>query len=309
MKVFHLIFFAFILAACSVTTSSEPPPVNSGDPRELKIEDTPLDGTVEGQAWKASKAIAIKNLDGEYTITIVGENVALTCQKSFPLAPHISFYIPLQKAQYPFDGSTGGRLVNFNFPYTTPTGGGSVNVLASKSLITIEDAQEMKVIGNVAALSAEDSSHPYEISGRFEAEICGAISSQKLEVQLNSLKAFDILYSEAIKTTTGYEIRMMNKVPSNKCDPFSGWMNLEAPVKYARVRAPAKLGSFDLNLKILEVGFLTATGGWSTDYFDGNASIKNITATEIELGLAAHSVEQTKYSVKLNGSLKIPICQ
>ncbi|MGE3760602.1 MAG: hypothetical protein AB7H97_22760 [Pseudobdellovibrionaceae bacterium] len=176
MKYLIRSFLFLTLAACSAKVTSNSPsseePFKDKDTRELRVTKEPLSGAVDNQPWKIGKAIAMLR-DREYDVTITGEGVDLTCNNFFPFAPQISFFVPGTPAHYPYDGSAGGRLVNFNFPYHTGNGGGSTNILASKSHIHIIELRGGFLIGNVAALSPEkETSHIYDIAGAFEAEVC-----------------------------------------------------------------------------------------------------------------------------------------
>jgi len=166
-----------LLAACSAKVSSDSPediiPQGQGDSRELKWTTEPLSGSIDGQPWKMGKIVARKNSQGDLNITIAGEGINISCDNTFPMAPHISFYVPPTTGTYPYDGSAGGRLINVNFPYTTSNGGGSTNVLGSKSLIEISVVNATVVKGQMAALSPTSvTEHKYELSGSFETPIC-----------------------------------------------------------------------------------------------------------------------------------------
>jgi hypothetical protein len=168
-----LLTAVLFLAACKASTSSDAglDSVFAADSRPLPTSADPLAGTVDANNWQSQTAIAQWG-NGEYTITIAGQGVPLSCSNFFPMAPHMVFTVPPHIGDYAYDGSAGGQIVNVIFPYTTSNGGGSDNVLASKSLIHIESIGMDRVSGNVAALSSANASHNYQMAGTFAAVIC-----------------------------------------------------------------------------------------------------------------------------------------
>lgn len=162
------------LAACSAKAESDDSPfdgIGKADTRELQTSNDPLSGLIDGRPWKGARAVALYR-DGEYGVVIADEASQLTCANWFPRAPHVQFRVPVNPGSYRYDGSAGGRLVNFVFPYTTPNGGGSDTVLASKSQIDIDGVAGSKLIGRVAALSPVGKRPEYKFAGAFSAEIC-----------------------------------------------------------------------------------------------------------------------------------------
>jgi hypothetical protein len=168
-----LLTAVLFLAACKASTNADMGlgPAFAADSRPLPSSTDPLAGTMDTGNWQSQTAIAQWE-NGEYTVTIAGQGAALTCSNPFPMAPHVVFTIPPHIGDNAYDSSSGGQRVNVIFPYTTANGGGSDNVLASKSLIHIDAIGIDRISGNVSALSSVTSSHSYQMAGSFTAVIC-----------------------------------------------------------------------------------------------------------------------------------------
>lgn len=301
------------LIACTAKVGSDPVGVNlfPADQRSLRESSNAMDGSIDGQIWKLGKAIARLNSNGEYKVILAGENIEISCSQYLPLAPHISFVIPATKGKYLYDGSGGGRLVNVIFPYTTANGGGSDNILASKSQITIDNITDTKLEGSVDALSPENMEHRYVLSGRFSATICGSISGEKLIIKKSDQKAFQIIYSEALKKYGSdgkikYEVRFMDKTPIKKCNTWSSWMMEETPINYLTIKTPAEVGHFDVYRSIIEYGYQTSSYGQDTDAFTGKASVKSLSNLELEVAIDAR--DYAGWNIHALGTEKVVIC-
>lgn len=301
------------LSACSAKVSHDLFP-DISDSRQLKtISSEPLSGTVDSQSWKATRALATRTAQGEYSVTIVGEGVEINCNSTFPLAPHLTFVVPNGTGSYPYDGSPGEnlRLVNVIFPYTTNTGGGSDNILASKSLIQIDSIGNGVITGGVSALSPIGENRSYEFSGRFQATICNDPQNSPLSIKRNGAAAFAIAYSEAVryKSATGstiYEVRIMDRAPKQKCNSWDAWMMTEAPIKYVTISVPAQVGSFNISKGLLEYGDQGSSSGWSTDVFNGSGRVQDLSASEITIMVSAKDFGS--FGFEINGSFKSSLC-
>jgi hypothetical protein len=315
---------AMTLAACSVKLNDKVTPPDGADQRKLKVTSEKLSGTVDGKPFSFIKGLARLESNGEYSLTLVGEGVEITCGNTFPMAPHIAFVIPAQVGEYPYDGTGGGRLVNVIFPRPIVNGvGGSTNVLAVKSLIKVESIASGAIEGNLAALSSTASQHKYEFSGRFRALICTSYSMPTppttstpttppatpegpIAIKRAGSPAFEIAYSEAIKRNGGYEVRFTNHEPRQKCNAWEAWMMTETPIKYVAMQVPAQLGSFTIAERALEFGDQGASSGWSTKAFTGNGSVHALSQTEIALAISAKDF--AGYSIEVSGLLTTTIC-
>ncbi len=294
------------LTACSasITSSGDGLSGGSADGRVLKESSDPLSGIVDQKSWRAQKAIA-RFEQGEYSVTIAGADAVLTCGNFFPMAPHVAFVVPNGPGRYPYDGSGGGRLVNFIFPYTTPNGGGSDNVLASKSLIVVDELKDGVMRGKVSALSPTSTDHSYELAGKFEAQICNGPAGP-LSVTAKGAAGFDVAYVEAVPLSTStYELRFMNKIPSRKCEKWSAWMMNEVPIKYVTLRAPAKVGAITVAPEVVEYGSQANSGGWSTAYFLGSAEVTSLSNSKIGYSLNVKSQASDEIVVIGQGTAEI----
>jgi hypothetical protein len=314
---FNKLFFVLGLVsfvACTAKVSSDNPADHffaDGDGRPLRTSAESLNGTIDSQPLKMEAAIALVSLNGEYSITLAREDSGLTCTNFMPMTPHISFVVPATNGIYNYDGSAGGRLVNVIFPYSTTNGGGSDNILGSKSQIAVDKVTDMTIEGNVAALSPLGLNHTYEFSGRFKAKICGAIPNSPMSIVKGNQTVFEVKYTETLKTKDSsggikYEVRMMDKVPNKKCSTWSAWAIQEAPIHYLTVNVPEKLGNISVFRGVVEYGFEGNSSGFSTDAFDGNAKLKSLSNTEIEIALDAN--DYAGYGIKAIGTTKSVIC-
>lgn len=302
-----------VLSGCSASLKSSDVKQPAPDGRVLRSDSGPLAGTVDSKEWKMGKAIARLGDGGEYNITIAGEGVDITCGNFFPLAPHLSFIVPRTPGSYAYDSASGqgGRLLNVIFPYTTANGGGSDNVLATKSLIQIDTVAVDRVDGRVSGLSPQGDEHSYDLSGTFSAEVCGAALEKPLVTKIKGVTAFAIAYAEALRFSTNnggveYEVRLMNKVPSRKCDTFSGWMMTETPIKYVTVRSSSSVGDLPIRTGTVVYGDQGNSSGWSTEYFSGRGRLKSLTGSEIEVAVDVQDVGDDDITVA--GFIKTRIC-
>ena len=295
------------LSACSakVTSTGDDFQKGLGDGRVLPESSDPLAGKIDGAAWKQAKAVA-RFSNGEYSVTLAGQGVELTCSNSMPMAPHVAFVVPNETGRYAYDGSAGGRLVNVIFPYTTTGGGGSDNILASKSLITVDSLAGRVMKGHVSALSPTDTNHTYEFSGSFAAEICDGPSGPAT-ITGKGGAGFDVVYSEAVKTSGGnLEIRLMNKMPNQKCNAWSAWMMTETPIKYFVLRGPAKVAALTIAKGTLEYGSQGTSTGWSTEYFEGAAAITNFSADTV--GFSVNAKDLASAGILASGQGSATLC-
>ncbi len=323
---------ALTLAACSVkvTDTGTPPeggdtgtPPEGGGTGKLKVTSEKLSGTVDGKPFSFAKGLARLESNGEYSLTLVGEGVEITCGDTFPMAPHIVFVVPAQVGEYPYSGG-GGRLVNVIFPRPIVDGkGGSTNVLGVKSLIKIERIANGAIEGNVAAISSGRSEHRYDFGGRFRALICTSYSMPTppttstpsvpstpsegpIAIKRNGAPAFEVAYSEAIKRNQIYEVRVMNHEPRQKCNTWDAWMMTETPITYVTIQLPAQEGALTLAERALEFGDQGASSGWSTKAFTGSGVVRALSQTEIALAISAKDL--AGYSLEVSGLLTTTLC-
>ena len=302
------------LAACSLQTTSDEAPVVGRDTRELKVSEDSLGGSIDGQPWTGGTALAHLDPSGEIRITIAGAGVVITCENDFPLSPHLAFTVANQKANYAYDGSPGKdlRLVNAIFPYHTSTGGGSDNILASKSLIQIDRIQNGVISGHLAALSPLSEAHRYQLSGKFEASLCGSSSTSPFVVKIKDAVAFAPSYGEALKRKTDdgstiYEVRIMNKVPAKKCNSWSAWMMTEVPIRYVSLLVPEKTGPFTVAAGTgFQYGDEGTSTGWSTRSLAGGGILQSLTADSIRVSVDAQ--DSGSLNLKMSGFVQTSIC-
>lgn len=303
-----LLLFSFLaLGACSADISSDLGLLDFSDPRELKVTSDPLNGTVNSQSWRVGKAVAKLNRKGEYSVTMAGTGVSISCTNTFPMAPHVAFVVPGVGA-YPYNSSPGPdqRIVNVIFPWSTSTGGGSDNVLASKSLIQIDSVQNGFVTGAVSALSPTGSSNAYDFGGRFDAVICNDPTDMPVSIRRGSSSAFRVQYAEAVRTGSVYSVRLMDKIPLKKCNAWDSWMMTETPIKYLSVKVPAVTGAFSITKGVLEFGDQGSGSGWSTDAFNGSGQVMSLSPTEIVLTLAAKDF--ASWGLDIEGAIRTTVC-
>ncbi len=302
-----VLFSLLALTACSAEISSDLGPLDFSDPRELKVTTDPLSGTVNAQSWKVGKAVAKLNRKGEYAVTLAGAGIGVSCTNTFPMAPHVAFVVPGVGA-YPFNSSAGAdqRVVNVIFPWSTTTGGGSDNVLASKSLIQIDSVQNGFVTGGVSALSPSGASNSYDFGGRFDAIICNDPTDMPVSIRRGSSSAFRVQYAEAVKTGGGYSVRLMDHIPQKKCNAWDSWMMTETPIKYLSVKVPAAVGAFTISKGILEFGDQGTGSGWSTDAFNGSGKVMSLSNSEIVLTLNAKDF--ASWGVDIEGAIRTAVC-
>ncbi len=310
MKSFKPLVFAplLLLAACSANLTTDAFP-DFSDTRELKVSSDPLSGEVNANAWKIGRAVARINPNGEYSVAMAGEGVAMSCSNTFPMAPHITFVIP-GAGSYPYASSAGAdqRLVNFIFPYSTATTGGSNNVLASKSLIQIDSIQGGVMNGHLAALSPVGAEHSYSIGGKFQATVCNNPADMPMFIRQKGSTAFRLLYAEAVKVAGGasYDVRMMDHVPMKKCNSWDAWMMTETPIKYLSVRVPNAVGAFAISEGVMEYGDQRNSGGWSTEAFNGSGKVLGLSASEILISFKATDFASMGFEIE--GALTTTIC-
>ncbi len=307
MKI-YLPLVMLLLSACSArieSTGSEQAPEGWTDDRVLPQSTGKLAGTVKGQAWSMGNAVAIYR-NGEYSINISSAGEMITCTNYMSPKPHISFLVPNEVASHFYDGSAGGRLVNFIFPYHTANGGGADNILASKSNIQIQAIQDGFVQGNVAALSPQGESLSYSIAGSFAAKVCDGPAAM-IQVQYKGATAFNPAYMEAIKMGDGrLEVRVMDKIPQRKCNNWTAWMMTEVPIKYFTILVPQALGAIMVQKGVAEYGSQGTSSGWSSDNFEGNAKVLAVDAKTIRLTLDTKDAYNSIVSL---GQISASICE
>ncbi len=297
-----------LLAACSAKVTGDKLP-DFSDTRELKVSSDPLAGEINGAAWKIGRAVARINQNGEYSITLAGEGVPMTCGNTFPMAPHIAFTVP-GTGSYPYSSSAGveQRIVNVIFPSTAPGVIGSDNVLSSKSLIQIDSIQGSVVSAGLSALSPVGSDKSYSIAGKFQATVCSAVADMPIFIRQNGSSAFRVSYAEALKSNDGstIEVRLMDHVPQKKCSTFSSWMMTETPIKYVSLRMPAMSGAFTIARGGVEYGDQGNSQGWSTDAFNGSGKVLGVSTTDVLISFTAKDFAAK--GLEIEGALTTTIC-
>lgn len=305
---FYLPLVLLMLSACSAkieSSGNDRMPEGWTDDRILPQSTGKLSGTVKGQTWSMGNAVA-NYRNGEYSISISSAGETITCTNYMSPKPYISFLVPNEVGTHFFDGSAGGRLVNFIFPYQTPTGGGADNILASKSNIQIQAIQDGFIQGNVAALSPQGESISYSIAGSFAAKVCDGPAAM-IQVNHKGTMAFSPAHTEAIKMGDGrLEVRVMDKVPQRKCNNWSAWMMTEVPIKYFTVLVPQPSGTFVIQKGVAEYGSQGTSSGWSSDNFEGQGKILSMDSKTIRLTIDSKDAYN---SIVTAGQISASICE
>lgn len=296
---------ALILSACSVNTEGlDAAFAPKADDRVLPQNEGKLSGNLNGQSWKMGNAVAHYR-NGDYSISISSEGNELTCANPIPSnRPYLLFDVPNATGTHSYDGSASGRLVNFVFPSNGSAG--PLNVLASKSRIDIVSIAGGFIQGSLAALSPQDSSQTYSAAGSFAAKVCNGPAAA-LQIQHRGSPAFQIVHAEAVKiTNTNYEVRVMDKVPRQKCNAWNAWMMTESPIKYFVVRVQPNLGDFLVEKSTAEYGSQGASSGWSTEHFEGTGRVLSVNSQNIRLSLAARDPHNL---VTAEGEITVTLCE
>jgi len=163
-----------LMTACSLKVSDKSADPTPSAGQKLVLSDGTLTGVMDGVGWTPVYAIARRDGDGEYNVTLAGQGPAISCMAWMASQPSVSFTVPKTPGTYEWDRAnpkSGSRIVNVIFPYKIENGAGATTVLPELSVIRLDSIKNGFLEGAVAA-RANGSRHSFDINGRFRAEVC-----------------------------------------------------------------------------------------------------------------------------------------